>query len=73
MVTQTDQILDFILRFPGRDDDEIARLLKISQRQTVNIVCRKLAERGRIRRAKGPSGNSLTTLLRLILAVRKAA
>jgi hypothetical protein len=53
---QTDQILDFVLRFPGRDDDEIARLLKISQRQTVNIVCRKLAERGRIRRAKGPTG-----------------
>jgi hypothetical protein len=54
--TRADQILDFISRFPGRDDDEIARLLKISQRQTVNIICRRLADNGRIRRAKGATG-----------------
>jgi hypothetical protein len=56
MATQSDQILDFILRFPGRDDDEIARLLKISRRQTVNIICRKLLEMGHVRRAKDPTG-----------------
>lgn len=56
MATQSDRIFDFVCRFQGRDDDELARLLKISQRQTVNIVCRQLANEGRIRRAKGPRG-----------------
>lgn len=56
MATQADQILDFILRFPGRDDDEIARLLKIFPRQTVNMICRKFATTGEIRRAKNATG-----------------
>lgn len=56
MSNQADQILNFIYRFPGRDDDELARLLKISQRQTVNIICRRLAKQGKIRRAVGPNG-----------------
>lgn len=56
MPTQTDQILDFVCRFPGRDDDEIAKALKVSPRQTVNVICRKLADSGRIRRVKGATG-----------------
>ncbi len=56
MATQSDQVFNLVCRFPGLDDDEIARLLKISPRQTVNIICRQLADKGRIRRAKGPKG-----------------
>jgi hypothetical protein len=56
MARQQDRILDFVLRFPGRDDDEIARVLSISPRQTVNIICRRLVERGRMQRRVGSSG-----------------
>jgi len=35
MASQADRILDFVFRFPGRDDDEIARILKVPQRQGV--------------------------------------
>lgn len=33
-------VLDFVSRFPGRDDDEIAQALHIQRRQTVNRICR---------------------------------
>lgn len=56
MTTQTDRVLEFITQYPGRDDDEIARLLDIPQRQAVNIICRKLAHTGRLRRVTGPNG-----------------
>ncbi|WP_271518437.1 hypothetical protein [Bradyrhizobium sp. CCBAU 53380] len=56
MTTQTDRVLEFIAQYPGRDDDEIARLLHFSQRQAVNVICRKLAASGRIRRTTGPNG-----------------
>ncbi|WP_200210393.1 hypothetical protein [Micromonospora coerulea] len=38
------------------DDDELARRLEVQPRQTINQVCRRLEEGGRIRRYIGPSG-----------------
>ena len=38
------------------DDDELARRLDVSPRQTINQVCRKLAARGALRRVPGPYG-----------------
>lgn len=52
MAAQEQRVLDFINRFPGRDDDEIAAALGISPRQTVNIICRRLVKRGEVRRDK---------------------
>ncbi|MEU4779385.1 hypothetical protein [Micromonospora sp. NPDC023633] len=38
------------------DDDELARRLGVQPRQTINQVCRRLEENGRIRRYVGPRG-----------------
>lgn len=54
MAEQEHRVLDFITRFPGRDDDEIAAVLRITPRQSVNMICRRLANRGAIRRDKLP-------------------
>lgn len=35
-----ERVLDFVSRFAGRDDDEIAQALQIARRQTVNQICR---------------------------------
>ena len=48
--------MDFVARFPGRDDDAIARALRISPRQTVNLVAREFVKEGRLIRQRGPSG-----------------
>jgi hypothetical protein len=64
MPTHRDRISDFISKFPGRDDDEIASTLGISPRQTVNMICRKLAEEGVITRQRSPSGKLVTCLSR---------
>lgn len=56
MPTNADAILAFVTQHPGRDDDEIARALAISPRQTVNQICRSLERQGQVRRAPGPSG-----------------
>lgn len=55
-MSNSDRVLDFIQRFPGRDDDEIASDLAISPRQQVNQICRRLEREGRIRRAPGGAG-----------------
>lgn len=55
-----ERIRDYVAKLPGRDDDEIAYALGISPRQTVNRICRTLAESGdleRSRRADGKLGN----------------
>ena len=49
-------ILDFVQRFPGRDDDEISAALKIRPRQTVNMECRQLAYLNQIERKVGQRG-----------------
>ena len=56
MSTHADRILEFVTRFPGRDDDEISNLLAIRPRQTVNQICRALEAAGQVRRAQGPLG-----------------
>ena len=56
MPTHADRILDFVGRFPGRDDDEISASLGIRPRQAVNQACRRLAAAGLLRRVRGSSG-----------------
>ncbi|MGY3558465.1 hypothetical protein ACVWXP_001734 [Bradyrhizobium sp. USDA 4463] len=51
-----ERVVEFVSRFPGRDDDEIAAALKIAPRQTVNMICRRLCEQRIIRRERGPRG-----------------
>jgi hypothetical protein len=56
MASKADQILSFVCQFSGRDDDEIARSLRIPQRQAVNAICRKLEAKGQTRRSIGTTG-----------------
>lgn len=51
-----ENILAFVTKFPGRDDDEIAAALRIQPRQTVNQSCRYLASKGFIERVKNGQG-----------------
>lgn len=62
MATQRQQVIDFISKFPDRDDDEIAASLKLSQRQTVNLICRKLAAEGLLDRTIGHQGKLVNRL-----------
>lgn len=55
-MTHLDRILDFVTRFPGRDDDEISQALEIKPRQAVNQHCRALETAGLIARKPGPIG-----------------
>ncbi|MBZ9942426.1 MarR family transcriptional regulator [Mesorhizobium sp. BR1-1-13] len=50
------RIANFIMRFPGRDDDQISTALKITPRQTVNQICRELANAGVVERRPNASG-----------------
>jgi len=56
LVTQRQEVIDFVGKFPDRDDDEIAAALKFSQRQTVNVICRKLLAEGLLDRVVGLQG-----------------
>jgi hypothetical protein len=47
---QSARILDYIKRFPGLADDELAAHLDIASRHTVHLICRTLAQQGHIRR-----------------------
>ncbi|MGJ6960635.1 hypothetical protein ACSDR0_01915 [Streptosporangium sp. G11] len=44
------------------DDDELARRLDVTPRQTINQVCRSLAQAGRLRRYTGPEGKIVNDL-----------
>lgn len=55
-MTNRDLIVDFVNRFPGRDDDEISATLRILPRQSVNQICRRLELAGIIERRLGDSG-----------------
>jgi hypothetical protein len=44
------------------DDDELARRLGVSPRQTINQVCRRLERAGRLRRYVGPGGKIVNDL-----------
>lgn len=56
MAGHREAILDYIHRFPGRDDDEISAALRIRPRQTINQTCRALAKSGQIVRKPGQYG-----------------
>jgi hypothetical protein len=57
-----DRIVNLLARMPGLDDDQIARELAIEPRQTVNQVCRRLAERGQIVRERDSNGKLVNRL-----------
>jgi DNA-binding MarR family transcriptional regulator len=61
MPTHRIRILDFVRRFPGRDDDQISSALRISPRQTVNIICRDLEANGLVTRRRGANGKILNS------------
>ena len=64
MTSHSDNILEFIRRFAGRDDDEISRLLHIEPRQAVNQACRRLERAGKITRCVGPNGKLVNLPIR---------
>ena len=71
-----DRILDFVMRFPGKDDDEISQALEIEPRQTVNQNCRRLESEGLIARKLGPLGkiaNYPTSKQKLTIVSREIA
>lgn len=51
-----ERVLDFVSRFAGRDDDEIAQALHITRRQTVNQICRALVQSGQLERRPNGQG-----------------
>lgn len=55
-MSNRERIVEFINRFPGRDDDEISVALKIEPRQTVNQVCRALTKAGILERRQNATG-----------------
>lgn len=55
-MNNSQRIVDFVRRFPGRDDDEISAALRIEPRQTVNQVCRALVKAGVVERRRNPTG-----------------
>jgi hypothetical protein len=53
MADLTDRILSFLRRHPeGADDDELARALNLTRRQTANATCHRMAVEGWITRCK---------------------
>lgn len=60
--TRAERIRALLQTRPGLDDDEIAAQLRIEPRQTVNQICRRLAEKGVLIRERGPGGKIVNTL-----------
>ena len=62
--TTADRVLE-LLRDAHRplDDDELARRLGVSPRQTINQVCRRLQLDGHVRRVDGPDGKIVNQLV----------
>ncbi|WP_131773872.1 MULTISPECIES: hypothetical protein [Protofrankia] len=63
MSTVADRILERLAKAPaGLDDGQLAEALQ-ARRQTVNQVCRRLSDKGRLHRAPGPNGRIVNRLL----------
>lgn len=62
MATRRQQVIEFIAKFPDRDDDEIAAALQFPQRQGVNIICRDLIAEGLLDRVVGERGKLVNRL-----------
>ncbi len=61
--TVADRILERLTKVPaGLDDGQLAEALEL-RRQTVNQVCRRLSDNGRLHRAPGPNGRIVNRLL----------
>jgi hypothetical protein len=57
------RVLDELRRTSSAlDDDELARRLDVSPRQTINQVCRRLERAGRLHRHPGPAGKIVNDL-----------
>src|SRR4029077_17651364 len=61
VATIAERILDAI-RFRALDDDQIAKRLGVSQRQSINQTARKLEAQGLLHRSTGPDGKSVNAL-----------
>lgn len=55
-MTNVDRILNLLATCPGLDDDEVSRVSGVTPRQQVNVICRRLADRGLLVRKPGASG-----------------
>lgn len=55
-MTNEDRFLDYVRRFPGRDDDQASADLKIRPRQQINQIANRLKTAGRITRRVGVTG-----------------
>ena len=60
--THAECIISLLVQTPGLNDDEIAQALAIKPRQTVNQVCRRLANHGVLWRERGPGGKIINRL-----------
>ena len=60
--THAKRIISLLVQTPGLNDDEIAQALAIEPRQTVNQVCRRLANRGVLLRERGPGDKIINRL-----------
>jgi hypothetical protein len=56
MTTSKQRIMEALRRWPGLDDDLLARQSDVQPRQQVNQICRRLERQGVIRRVVGPNG-----------------
>jgi hypothetical protein len=64
MATQRDRILDYLRSHPaGADDDVLARELGLPQRQTANMICRRLEAQGILTRRPDRSTGKLVNVL----------
>ena len=57
-----DLIIAALQRWPDLDDDELAQRADVSPRQQVNIICRRLEQRGFLERFTGPRGKIVNRL-----------
>lgn len=55
-MTNSDRFLEYVRRFPGRDDDQASSDLGIKPRQQINQIANRLAAAGKIRRKTGSQG-----------------
>ena len=55
-MTNADKFLDYVRKFPGRDDDQASQDLKIRPRQQVNQMANRLQRAGSIKRKISPTG-----------------
>jgi hypothetical protein len=62
MTTNADRLIATLERWPGLDDDQLARQADIRPRQQVNQICRHLESQGVLRRTQGPEGKIINTL-----------